>query len=77
MVESDITCNYSDKVYVRKGALQNHIKSKHKDESRQAEDQDQNQLFQRLDIPEELDKFPGGDEELILAAEAAEISEAG
>ena len=38
--------------------------------------QDQGQLFQRLDIPIELDNFPGGDEYLVEAAEVFEISEA-
>ena len=70
MGDSEMICNYCDKVYVRKGSLQKHIETKHKEESRQAQDeQDQGQLFQRLDIPENLENFPGGDEDLVAAAE--------
>ena len=69
MGDSEMSCNYCDKVYVQKGSLQKHIEAKHKEESRQAQDeQDQGQLFQRLDIPEDLENFTGGDEDLVAAA---------
>ena len=69
MPEGEISCTFCDKVYVRKGSLQKHIEAKHKEESRQAAEQDQGQLFQQLDIPEDLDIFLGGDEVLIEADE--------
>ena len=73
MVNVDLNCEFCDKVYIRKGALQNHIKSKHQDK-RQPNQQDQGQIFQNIDIPED---FPGGEEEILIeAAESYELEEA-
>ena len=72
MGENEMSCDFCSKVYIRKGALQKHIGAKH--QAAQGE-QDDGQLFQRLDIPEDIE-FPGGDETLIEAAENVELMEA-
>ena len=68
----ELNCEFCDKVYIRKGALQNHIRAKHQDQ-RQPCQQDQGQLFHNIDIPEDIAEFPGGGDETLI--EAAEIYE--
>ena len=75
MGESEMSCDFCNKVYIRKSALQKHIAAKHQVEQGE---QDDGQLFQRLDIPEDFEDldFPGGDETLIEAAENVDLIEA-
>ena len=65
MEEGDLNCEFCDKVYIRKGALQNHFKAKHQDQ-RQPDHQDQGQLFHNIDIPEDIKDFPGGGDEMLI-----------
>ena len=71
----ELSCESCDKVYVRKGALQNHIKNKHQGGDIQPDQEDQGLLFQNIDIPDDMDEFPGpSDETMLEAAEAAEAT---
>ena len=75
MVDGEMSCEFCDKVYIRKGSLQKHIASKHQVERGQGEVD--GQLFGRIDIPEDIDEFPGPDDETMReAGEAAELVEA-
>ena len=77
MVE-ELSCASCDKVYVRKGALQSHIKNKHQGDRRQPDQEDQGQLFHNIDIPDDMDEFPGpSDETMREAGEAADDMLAG
>ena len=76
MVDADLNCGFCDKVYIRRGALQKNIKAKHQDQ-RQPDQQDQGHLFPNIDIPEDVEHFPGGgDDTLIEAVEDYERQEA-
>lgn len=76
MVE-ELSCESCDKVYVRKSALLNHIRAKHQGEKRQPDHDDQGQLFQNINIPDNIEEFPGpSDETMREAAESAEAMEA-
>ena len=66
-----MSCEFCGKVYIRKGSLQKHIASKHQVERGQGEVD--GQLFGRIDIPEDIDEFPGGDETIIEAAENVDL----
>ena len=76
MTDSELSCEFCQKVYVKKGYLKNHIETKHQGEKRQTGQLAQDQLFQGIDIPEDMDMFPGGDEALVEAAEENELVEA-
>ena len=68
-------CESCDKVYIRKGALQNHIKNKHQGGNMPPDPEDQGILFQNMDIPDDMDEFPGpSNETMFEAAEAAEAA---
>ena len=59
MAEGDMSCEFCNKVYIRKGALMKHIAAKHNEERQNEVD---GQLFERLNIPEDICEFPGPDD---------------